>query len=88
MRTLLILTLALLPAFGAETALDRYVNKPDSNYKYQVVSKLPGKGFTAYVVDMTSQAWLTEKEVNRTIWKHWVTIVVPDKLEQRLIFAA
>ncbi|MBL8210105.1 MAG: PhoPQ-activated pathogenicity-related family protein [Bryobacterales bacterium] len=81
MRTLLILTLALLPAFGAETALDRYVKTPDPNYKYQVVSKLPGKGFTAYVVDMTSQAWLTEKDVNRTIWKHWLTIVVPDKLE-------
>jgi PhoPQ-activated pathogenicity-related protein len=82
MKTFLIaLLLTILPAMGAETALDRYVKTPDPNYKYEVVTKLPGKGFTAYVVSMTSQAWLTEKEVNRTIWKHWLTIVVPDKVE-------
>ncbi|MBL8175107.1 MAG: PhoPQ-activated pathogenicity-related family protein, partial [Bryobacterales bacterium] len=47
---------------------------------YEVVRTIPGPGYTAYVVDLTSQAWLTEKEVNRTVWKHWLTIVKPEKL--------
>ncbi len=42
---------------------------------------IPGDGVTTYVLDMTSQAWRSEKEVNRNIWKHWVTVVVPDKVE-------
>lgn len=80
-RNALLLTLAVWPVFGADTALDRYVKKPDANYKYEVVQTIPGQGYTAYVVDLTSQAWLTEKEVNRTVWKHWLTIVKPDKVD-------
>src|SRR5689334_20328221 len=61
----LVTGLALLAAawtfsFGAadrSTPLDRYVAAPDDNYKYQVVSTIPGKGYTAYVVDLTSQKW-------------------------------
>ena len=29
---------------------------------------------------MTSQAWLTTNEVNRPLWKHWLTIVKPDNV--------
>jgi PhoPQ-activated pathogenicity-related protein len=38
-------------------------------------------GVTGYVLDMTSQNWLTPAEVNRTEWKHWVTIHRPEKVE-------
>src|SRR5580765_8700457 len=54
------------------TALDRYVAKPDTNYSYKLVNTLPGTGQTTFVVEMTSQAWLTTNEVNRTLWKHWL----------------
>src|ERR1043165_9385887 len=65
-------------AFGLElTALDRYVAKPDTNYQYHLVNTVPGEGYTAYVLEMTSQAWLTTNEVNRPIWKHWLSIVKP-----------
>ena len=67
-------------AFAAETALDRYVAKPDPNYKYELVSTTPGPGYTTYVLDMTSQQFRTAAEVNRPIWKHWLTIVKPDKV--------
>lgn len=73
--------LLALPLIAAETALDRYVKAPDSNYKYEVVKTIPGKGYTVYVVDLTSQAWLTEKEVDKPVWKHWLTIVKPDKVD-------
>ncbi len=63
---------------GELTGLDRYVAKADPNYTYSLHNTIEGKGVTAYVIDMTSQSWRSEKEVDRTLWKHWVTIVVPD----------
>ncbi len=65
---------------AAETALDRYIAKPDSNYKYELVSTTPGPGYTTYVLDMTSQQWRTSADVNKPIWKHWLTIVKPDQV--------
>lgn len=65
---------------GERTALDRYIEKPDTNYSFQLVKAVPGTGFTTYMVEMTSQQWLTTNEVNRPLWKHWLTIVRPDKV--------
>lgn len=72
----LILTLS-----GAETALDRYVKAPDPAYKYEIAGTLQGQGYTAQVIDLTSQAWLAEGQVNRTAWKHWLTVIKPDKID-------
>jgi PhoPQ-activated pathogenicity-related protein len=63
-----------------ETALDRYVQKPDPSFRYEVAAKIPGKGYTAYVLELTSQSWRTPQEVDRPVWKHWLTIVKPDKI--------
>src|SRR5712691_1862821 len=65
---------------GERTALDRYVARPDTNYSFRVAQRLKGDGYTTHYVDMISQAWLTTNEVNRALWQHWVTIVVPDKV--------
>lgn len=62
------------------TALDEYVAAPDTNYSFQVVATVPGKNFTTYIVDMTSQAWLTKNEVDRPLWKHWMVVVRPDNV--------
>src|ERR1051325_4071249 len=61
--------------------LDRYVAAPDSHYKYEVVKTLPGQGYKAYVIDLTSQQWRIESEVNRPVWKHWLTIIRPEDIE-------
>ncbi len=63
------------------TALDRYVAKPDPAYKWELVKTIPGQGVTGYVLAMTSQNWLTPAEVDRTEWKHWVTVYKPDVVE-------
>ena len=60
------------------TALDKYVAKPDTNYQYRLLNTTPGEGYTAYTLEMISQAWLTTNEVSQTLWKHWLTIVKPD----------
>jgi PhoPQ-activated pathogenicity-related protein len=62
------------------TPLDRYVAAPDPNYSYKLVNSVPGDGFTTYVLEMTSQAWLTTNEVNRTLWKHWMTLIKPNNV--------
>jgi PhoPQ-activated pathogenicity-related protein len=78
------LSLALVAGFffvsttpAKETALDRYVAKPDPNYSYKLVSKKEAEGATVYVLEMTSQQYLTTNEVDRPIWKHWMIITRP-----------
>ncbi|MDE3166188.1 MAG: PhoPQ-activated pathogenicity, partial [Acidobacteriota bacterium] len=77
----LLLVTAALPLRAAETALDRYVHKPDPTYRYQLVKTIPGKGYTTYVIDLTSQTWRTPVDVSPTVWKHWLTIVKPDRVD-------
>lgn len=72
---------ACVQAADLKTALDRYVAEPDPAYHYELVKEISGPGFTQYVIDMTSQTWLTPQEVNRTAWQHWVRIVKPDVVE-------
>lgn len=59
------------------TALDRYVKTPDPAYTFKIHSTQAGSGFTTIVLEMTSQSWLTPKEIDRTRWTHWLTIVRP-----------
>jgi PhoPQ-activated pathogenicity-related protein len=63
------------------TPLDDYVSKPDPNYSYRLVNTIKGEGYTSYIVQMTSQQFLTTNEVDQPIWKHWVIITRPDKVE-------
>jgi PhoPQ-activated pathogenicity-related protein len=65
---------------GSLTPLDRYVQAPDPNYKYELVHAIPGEGYTAYVLEMTSQAWRSPAEVDHPVWKHWLTIIKPDQV--------
>lgn len=89
-------SLALLAVVGLsvcaqtkkETALDRYVAKPDPAYKWELVKTIPGQGVTAYVLNVTSQNYLTTAEVNRTEWKHWVTVYKPEKVESDIALLA
>lgn len=78
---------AILAAFlqastapAQETALDRYVAKPDSSYAWKLVSTMQGEGFKNYVLELTSQKWRSEAEVDRPLWTHWLTITKPDRV--------
>ena len=63
-----------------ETALDRYVARPDSSYQWKLADTVSDGSGTGYLIDLTSQTWLTSGEVNRTEWKHWLWILKPDNL--------
>jgi PhoPQ-activated pathogenicity-related protein len=70
----------LIQDLPKRTALDDYVEKPDESYRWEIVSTSVNDGVKSIVVDMVSQSWLTEKEVNRTEWQHWLTLAVPEKV--------
>ena len=77
-KVFLILAVIWLPQTVSATALDDYVNAPDSNYSYSVVSTASGTGYTTYILDMTSQKWRDSSEVDRPVWHHWLIIVKPN----------
>ena len=62
------------------TALDKYVAAPDTNYTFHLVRTIPGQEETTFLLEMTSQVWLTTNEVDRPLWKHWMILVRPDKV--------
>jgi PhoPQ-activated pathogenicity-related protein len=78
--------LALVAAASAQTttALDRYVAAADPSFRYQLVSERKGQGVTTFVLEMISQTWRSPKEVNRTEWQHWVTIIRPDDVKSSI----
>jgi PhoPQ-activated pathogenicity-related protein len=78
------LMLAGAPALaGPSTALDAYVAKPDPAFGWQVVGTFKGPGYHGAVLDLTSQTWLDASQVDRPVWKHWMTVIVPDALKHR-----
>lgn len=73
-------------SFAEETALDRYVAKPDPTYSWKLARQTPGDDNTQYVIDLTSQTWRTEKDVNRPVWKHALVIVKPKSVSSNKAF--
>src|ERR1043165_2593394 len=85
------LALAVLVAgvsIAQETALDRYVAQKDPVYGWKLVRTISGEGYQTHVLELTSQTWRTEKDVDRPVWKHWLTIVRPDAVrsDKALLF--
>ncbi len=69
-----------------ETALDRYIAQPDPAYTWKLAKTVPGDGYTTYIIDLTSQTWRSAKDVDRPLWKHWLTVVKPDNLKFHTAF--
>jgi PhoPQ-activated pathogenicity-related protein len=67
-------------AFAQETALDRYIAKPDPSYSWKLVNTISGEGFKGFILELTSQTWRSAAEVDRPVWKHWLTVVKPDRV--------
>ena len=68
------------PGTAGQTALDRYVAAPDANFSWKVLKPLSAEGVSATMLEMASQKWLTEAEVQRPLWTHWLTVVRPEKV--------
>jgi PhoPQ-activated pathogenicity-related protein len=64
-----------------ETALDRYIAKPTPEYRFDVFKTLTANGARTHVVSMISQQWRTAAEVDKPLWKHWLTITEPEHVK-------
>ena len=42
-----------------------------------------GPGYTGYLLNMTSQTWLTANDSDRSVWWHYMAVVVPDELDYK-----
>ncbi len=63
------------------TALDRYVAAPDPAYRWSVVATRQEGPLTVTTIAMTSQTWRTPAEVSQTEWRHYLTVMRPEKVE-------
>ena len=68
-------------AANPKNALDAYVAKPDPSFAWSVDHAISGPGYHGAVLTMTSQTWLTASQVDKPVWKHWVTVIVPETVE-------
>ena len=65
---------------GEINPFEEYLSDVHPSYSYELEETFEDDNYTAYVLRMVSQEWLTDAEVNQTEWWHWVTIVVPDSV--------
>lgn len=63
------------------TPLDDYVVTPDPHYSWTLVKNSKNETTQLFHLQLTSQRWLTEKEVDKPIWVHELTIAVPKDLK-------
>jgi PhoPQ-activated pathogenicity-related protein len=84
--TIVALTLVLCASLPAqrlvqrsdETALDRYIAAPDSNFSFRRTGEFAASaGVTASILELTSQQWLTSNEVDRPLWRHSLIVYRP-----------
>jgi PhoPQ-activated pathogenicity-related protein len=80
----IVLIISLFISCSTEQAdlhpFEAYLAEPHPAWSYELKHTIEGDTYTAYVMRMVSQEWLTEELVNEPEWWHWLTIVVPDEV--------
>lgn len=67
--------------FAETTALDDYIAKPDPHYAWRVVDQQHFEAGNVYWLNLTSQAWRTDQDVDQPIWWHWLVLYVPVQVQ-------
>ena len=67
--------------WAQSTALDDYVRADDPSYSWSKAGEIVGDGYTAHVLDMTSQSWVTPQTADRTAWRHWLIVYRPEQVQ-------
>lgn len=75
---------ALFAQATGSTSLDRYVHAKDGVYAWKWVRTIDAPdGLKAHVLELTSQQWRSAKDVDKPVWKHWLTIVQPAEVRHK-----
>jgi PhoPQ-activated pathogenicity-related protein len=63
--------------YEVETPLDHYVQAPDPAFTYTLLEKEITAVYTRLTFNMTSQRWMSDAQVSRSLWFHTVHVIVP-----------
>jgi PhoPQ-activated pathogenicity-related protein len=80
-RVLLYCFVLVLPSLSLlSSPLDDYILAPDSHYQWTVVKRATTDKVEIFELQLTSQKWRNEKEVDKPLWTHELVIAVPKEL--------
>ena len=65
-----------------ESLMQDYVQREDDAFRYETAKVVDGESWQEYIIKMVSQQWLTPDEVAPVEWQHWLTIIIPDEVEE------
>ncbi len=77
---------ALSRSFETNRPIDEFMKRREGVSQWEVARELKWEGGRAYVLRMTSQRWRSRQEVDRPVWRHWLTVIVPDRVNGRTGF--
>lgn len=60
--------------------LESFLQKKDSHFSWNHQKSVMEKEYSVHILQMTSQSWRDENEVNRTLWNHWIKVIIPNKV--------
>ena len=63
-----------------ENPFEAYLSVPHPSYQYELESVIEGDSHKTYVISLISQEWSPGEHVREPVWKHWLTVVVPDEV--------
>ncbi|MDC0213568.1 PhoPQ-activated pathogenicity-related family protein [Gammaproteobacteria bacterium] len=64
-----------------QSALDDYVHQPDEAYRCTQVRSRRADRYTTHLVELISQNYLTEQDVDRTEWRHLLQVIEPSVIK-------
>jgi len=64
-----------------QTDLDTYVHKDDASFNYVIEKVQEFDGYFVHSIRMNSQNFLQSKDVNKTSWSHWLTVIEPKEVK-------
>lgn len=75
-----VLLIAWMPC-GMAGPLEDYMARPDPEYGLRIVRADRVAEGTIAVLELTPQAWRTERDVAPALWRHWLEVYVPAAVE-------
>ena len=64
-----------------QTDLDAYVHKDDASFNYVIEKVQEFDSYFVHSIRMDSQNFLQSKDVNKTSWSHWLTVIEPKEVK-------
>ena len=66
----------------SDNLLKDYVQLDDGHFHFSVEKVIEGEAWETHVIRMISQNWLTADRVDPVEWWHWLTVIIPDEVDE------